>query len=91
MSHPGFEKGHQPGQCQFDVAHGPTCYCHRPGTVKFKYGVKSDTRLLCPNHWNHEDMRLHHRAQFAAYLASNIMDAVKFRKSKQCPKSPKRA
>ena len=36
--------------------------------------------MLCLNHWNHEDMRLHHRAQFTEYLASKIMDATEFRK-----------
>lgn len=66
-------------RCEFDIAHGPTCYCHRPGTKEFSYGDKCQ-RMLCLNHWNHEDMRLHHRAQFTEYLASKIMDATEFRK-----------
>jgi hypothetical protein len=35
MSHPGFEKGRQPGQCEFGKhCCGGTCgrYCHRPAT-----------------------------------------------------------
>ena len=68
-------------RCQFDVAHGPTCYCHRPGTISFKYGTKSDARMLCLNHWHHEDMRLHHPKLWTAYLATNLLasDAAEFR------------
>jgi hypothetical protein len=66
-------------RCEFDVAHGPTCYCHRPGTSEFNYGgVK---RMLCLNHWHHEDMRLHHPKLWNAYLKTDLLaqEAAEFR------------
>jgi hypothetical protein len=63
-------------RCQFDVAHGPTCYCHRPATKEFRYG--GERRVLCANHYAHEDMRLHNRTAFSAYLESPIQNAVEF-------------